>query len=184
MASEAQINANRRNAQRSTGPTTPEGKAAAAQNALKHGLFARRVLGDKDDPRLQLYRDQLTAEFQPQSFNESFLVEQMAVAAFKRVLFEEVEFSLEPHLSGGLNVLEHVWRRQAQLDRVYHKSLNELRKLRQPSAPPKPAPQAEQPKPKIVPQSTPASAPFVPEPQPAGPFHYVMAAGPAEFERT
>jgi hypothetical protein len=41
MATQAQILANRRNAQRSTGPKTAEGKATAAKNATKHGLFAR-----------------------------------------------------------------------------------------------------------------------------------------------
>src|SRR5271165_1447886 len=40
MASEKQIEANRRNAQLSTGPSTDEGKAAVAQNACKHGIRA------------------------------------------------------------------------------------------------------------------------------------------------
>ena len=40
MASPAQIAANRTNAQRSTGPTSPEGKARAASNSFKHGLYA------------------------------------------------------------------------------------------------------------------------------------------------
>ena len=50
MATEAQINANRRNAQKSTGPRSPEGKAATSRNALKHGLCAEKhLLVDEDD---------------------------------------------------------------------------------------------------------------------------------------
>ena len=44
MATEAQILANRRNAQKSTGPRTREGKAAVSQNAIKHGLLARQAV--------------------------------------------------------------------------------------------------------------------------------------------
>lgn len=42
MRSSARTRANRRNAQRSTGPRTPEGKAKVACNARKHGLAAAR----------------------------------------------------------------------------------------------------------------------------------------------
>jgi hypothetical protein len=38
MTSEKQIQANRRNARKSTGPKTPEGKDAVRLNANKHGL--------------------------------------------------------------------------------------------------------------------------------------------------
>ena len=38
---EAQLKANRENAQKSTGPKTDEGKKAASKNALKHGLRSR-----------------------------------------------------------------------------------------------------------------------------------------------
>lgn len=51
MASEKQIAANRRNAQQSTGPRTPEGKARSAMNALVHGLTARRIVLPTEDPR-------------------------------------------------------------------------------------------------------------------------------------
>jgi hypothetical protein len=45
-----QIEANRRNAEKSTGPKTPEGKQAVASNAVKHGLFARQLILNDEDP--------------------------------------------------------------------------------------------------------------------------------------
>ena len=46
-----QIEANRRNALHSTGPTTPEGKQASRLNALKHGLRAKEVtIPGQEDP--------------------------------------------------------------------------------------------------------------------------------------
>lgn len=43
MTSDAKINANRSNADKSTGPTTPSGKAIASQNAIKHGARSQRL---------------------------------------------------------------------------------------------------------------------------------------------
>ena len=44
MASEKQIAANRKNASKSTGPRTQEGKARSKMNALRHGLAASNML--------------------------------------------------------------------------------------------------------------------------------------------
>src|SRR5882724_5799554 len=44
MATPAQILANRENAQHSTGPTTEEGKAVSAGNAVRHSLTARGLI--------------------------------------------------------------------------------------------------------------------------------------------
>ena len=44
MASDRQIRANRRNAQKSTGPRTPEGKAKTRYNALRHGIHADQIV--------------------------------------------------------------------------------------------------------------------------------------------
>ena len=44
MSTLRQIEANRRNAQRSTGPTSVTGKAASSMNALKSGLHAKSLL--------------------------------------------------------------------------------------------------------------------------------------------
>jgi len=131
MASEKQIEANRQNAQHSTGPVTPEGKAAASQNAFKHGLRARKVLFGSDE-RLQQFRDEFEAQYQPRNFTEAALVEQMAVALFKRTRFEEMEACWEAQVNQwDFNPrLETIWRRQAALDRAFHKAADQLQKLR------------------------------------------------------
>ena len=53
MTTAQQQAANRRNAVKSTGPKTPEGKAVVALNAMKHGLLSRHVrLPDEDEAAL------------------------------------------------------------------------------------------------------------------------------------
>ena len=47
-ATEAQILANRANAAKSKGPTTPEGKERSSANALKHGLTAAKLLPERE----------------------------------------------------------------------------------------------------------------------------------------
>jgi hypothetical protein len=50
MASSAQITANQANAQHSTGPRTPEGRARVSQNRITHGLTSGNVLLPGEDP--------------------------------------------------------------------------------------------------------------------------------------
>jgi hypothetical protein len=75
--------ANRANAQHSTGPRTPEGKARSAQNALKHGLFAGSVticsqlLGEQDAEFAALLGD-LQDEMHPEGRQEGIIVERVA----------------------------------------------------------------------------------------------------------
>jgi hypothetical protein len=57
MISERQQEANRRNAAKSHGPTTPEGRAAVRMNALKHGLIAaENVLPTEDKLEFEQFR--------------------------------------------------------------------------------------------------------------------------------
>ena len=50
MSSLRQIEANRRNAQKSTGPTSVTGKAASSMNALKTGIHAQSLVLPTEDP--------------------------------------------------------------------------------------------------------------------------------------
>ena len=77
MASQRQIEANRRNALKSTGPKTQNGKDKARLNALRHGLSARTVVPvlPHEDPRALAGRIQSwTEDWQPQNEQEAELV--------------------------------------------------------------------------------------------------------------
>jgi hypothetical protein len=81
MATKKQIEANRRNAKKSTGPKTPEGKAKSAQNALKHGLLASSpVLPEEDPMAYELLRANLHKELCPEGQLETLLVNRIAAA--------------------------------------------------------------------------------------------------------
>jgi hypothetical protein len=73
MATPAQIQANQRNAQRSTGPRTPDGKAAVAQNRTTHGLTGQfTVLACEDRGAFQELLDSYIAEYEPTTPTEQF----------------------------------------------------------------------------------------------------------------
>ena len=50
MTTQKQIEANRRNSRRSTGPKTRTGKAGSKMNAMKHGLLAADLVVRDEDP--------------------------------------------------------------------------------------------------------------------------------------
>ncbi|MDH3890524.1 MAG: hypothetical protein OEV49_05520 [candidate division Zixibacteria bacterium] len=77
--SEKQIAANRRNAKKSTGPRTPEGKAVASRNAVKHGLRARDPILksphlNENPEEYKRLLDTLYDELKPQGIIQEHLV--------------------------------------------------------------------------------------------------------------
>ena len=78
MASAAQIQANRSNARKSTGPRTPEGKERASHNATKHGLLAREAVIQGEDPEeFEFYREGMLQELAPAGALEAMLAERI-----------------------------------------------------------------------------------------------------------
>jgi len=95
VATPKQIDANRRNALRSTGPKTPAGKTISSRNAPKRGLRARAALlpGEDKGAFLRLFND-FRAEHRPIDRFEEALVEQMAVAYWKLARLTRIESHL------------------------------------------------------------------------------------------
>jgi len=111
MTSEAQILANRRNAQKSTGPRTSEGKAAVSQNAVKHGLLATHVvISSESQADFDLYRDQILAELTPASPMESMLAERIVSLSWRlkrarRIQNQTIDALNAPNTSNQLTKL-------------------------------------------------------------------------------
>ena len=84
MASNNQLEANKANAQKSTGPRTQQGKARSRLNSRKHGLTAKMLViaGEQADDFDEL-RTALTGEHDPQSALEYELVERLAVILWR-----------------------------------------------------------------------------------------------------
>ena len=95
---EQRIAANRVNALSSTGPATADGKAAASQNALRHGLRSARMFLDDEDPaEFEALVSELINSLNPVGTVEIALVERIAVNLWRQrrlVVAETASLSL------------------------------------------------------------------------------------------
>jgi hypothetical protein len=79
MTSLKQIEANRRNSLKSTGPKTDAGKQASRCNAVRHGLTAETVIGALEDAEdYKAFEAAVTADYDAQSAVERELVLRLA----------------------------------------------------------------------------------------------------------
>jgi hypothetical protein len=156
MTSVAQLNANRLNAQRSTGPRTEAGKAASRFNALTYGLEARsRVVPGEDPAQLESLAAAYHGQFNPVGPLEDFLVETIVQADWNRRRYTRVEAQLYRALMAaaqrrldapadpdplselaavfgddvtGAKILQSAFRQLASAERSYFRALTELRR--------------------------------------------------------
>ncbi len=139
--SEAQLAANRANAQLSTGPRTAEGKARSSTNAVKTALTGRTVLLPSDDPaRYQHHVEQYENEFQPVTEREAVLVQSLADTDWRLLRIPSLELALfKRGREQGVSELDtflqyekqlrNLQLQEARLRRHREKDLAELRQL-------------------------------------------------------
>ena len=107
FSSAARIAANRANAQKSTGPKTPEGKARSAQNAYKHGFRSQAVLLPNEDP--QPFFDRLAAwtlYLKPANSTEAHFVRLAVDASWKLDRCRDVDTAVVTELADNAVITE------------------------------------------------------------------------------
>jgi hypothetical protein len=189
-----QLQANRLNAQKSTGPRTPAGKEVSRFNALKHGVDARQtVIPGENQADLEC----LAAEYQdhlcPATAVERYLVDTLILSDWLRRRLQRAQAELYTVLAGhpglvgrlsyawesdaaGSNTLQKVFRQLSTLERSYLRALTELRRIKEdcdqpaPAQPPEPQPISASAPPQTgglgFVSSTPGLAPWSPAPDP------------------
>jgi hypothetical protein len=84
--------ANRRNAQKSTGPRTPAGISRSSLNARRHGILSREVLLPNEDKRaLDALRKRMWEDWQPVGATEEWLVDAIVAHLWRLARFHRVE---------------------------------------------------------------------------------------------
>jgi hypothetical protein len=137
MATERQKEANKLNAQKSTGPKTPEGKAKSCLNRLSHGFASNfTVIPGEDPEEFKALLSDLTGEHRPATPTEQILVEKMAssqwlsLRAFRlqgEAFLNQTLDSGEFRVPEGLGVLI---RYRTSADRAFHTAHKELIKTK------------------------------------------------------
>jgi len=169
MSTQEQIQANIRNSQKSSGPTSPEGKAASSRNHLINGLYTRTdfVMPEETDI-YQLFCDDMHGSCDAGDAIEQCLAAEIASAAWRlrRCNLADGDVAqhcvIDPLLDATLEKqIRSIERARSHSTSVFHRSLNQLRKLQKErykleriEATPDPAPE---PKPEPAPHTKEAS---------------------------
>jgi hypothetical protein len=144
-ATEAGKAARRRNSAKSTGPRTPEGKAVARLNALRHGIYSAMVLipGEADAELVALGK-RLRADLAPVGELELMLADKIVAAVWRLRRLAGIEAKLyEEQISkpgqspvrafAGFtgDQMLRLSRHEASLERALYRALHELQRLQE-----------------------------------------------------
>jgi hypothetical protein len=144
VTSDKQIEANRQNARKSTGPRTQGGKDRVSNNAVKHGLLSQDVLVfGEDRAALRDLSERLQEELEPVGELEDMLVDRIVAAYWRLRRVGQVEADIFTSLSsvsnslGGAfmhdshhaNAFSKLSRYETPIEKSLYKALHELQRL-------------------------------------------------------
>lgn len=135
--SQRKLEANRRNAKRSTGPRTELGKSKSRRNSVKHGALARKVLFDEQglpqDVELYQYYEQLREEYPCDNLYEEFLRDDLLFAFHgyaRTIQLERAAAKYPGYMYNQLPKLQRYYTTHRNTLRQNFQELNELRKTK------------------------------------------------------
>ena len=174
LISDKQHQANQRNAQHSTGPTTPAGKEAIRFNALTYGLRTRAsILPDENAADYSQLWDELEADWQPQTRTERCYLETMVTSQWLLRRVAESEQQIYAYIAFGeqqFKMLAYVAKQRAQLERSFRTAIADMQQSQRERSVQRPQPLEQAAK--AAPP--PAHQPAEPQTPPPG---YVMSEG-------
>ena len=139
MTTSAQQIANTANAQKSTGPITPEGKAHSAMNSHIHGLCAKDILvGPEEQPDFDSMAAKYLFDLSPSGAVERTLFNEIVGAAWQlgRVRRMETETCAGKNTYTEMlddealqKKLDRLARHHTRIERTFHRCLKELKTL-------------------------------------------------------
>ena len=138
MATDAQITANRENAQSSTGPVTDQGKARCALNAQTFGLFSKHdAIGNDEVDEYLKFCAEYHADLVPLGAIEHTLTAEIIHAAWRlrrcvlteRMLFRDDDSCSLDELEDIDKLDRSLERARASAHRIFHRSKTELSRV-------------------------------------------------------
>ena len=137
MATESQINANRENAQHSTGPRTEDGKARSSRNHLSIGLYTRVDFVHPDER--EFYKEfcgKMYLELGPEGILEQTLVASITGASWRLRRCDLADGDLADYAEFDPMLDEATEKKRRSIERartsaqaILHRCINQLRKL-------------------------------------------------------
>ena len=144
MTTLKQIEANRKNAQKSTGPISGQGKAVIARNAIKHGILSMNVFIDEGEQKTyDNFCNEMFKNLKPHSVFENFLVDRIISTAWRLrriVCIEAMKLERASKYSSGdsytsvfvakaADSMAVLSRYEQALEKTFYRALKELKSI-------------------------------------------------------